>query len=151
MACPASYACSSPYDEVEERARVLGAISNAADFAWAMAPVSTLERQEVAWAAMLDTYARLRRVREIARGTFDRVEVPIPFLIRAASDAACRYVLLAHNHPTGWAWPSEADADLTYAVEDATTAAGLVLLDHVVLGKGEFYSFREGRLWQIKS
>jgi DNA repair protein RadC len=137
--------------EVRRRAGELGAISGPAAFAWMIEPLLAGERQEVAHVTVLDIYGALRRVREVARGTYDQVEVPIPVALRAAVDASSRYLILSHNHPTGWAWPSEADAELTDEVERAAWEVDLVLLDHVVLGKNEFYSFREGQLWQVKT
>jgi DNA repair protein RadC len=139
------------YGEVQRRADVVGAIGSPAAFYWVISPLVAGEHQEVAHVTLLDLYGRFRRVREIGRGTHDQVEVPIPFALRAALDASCRYLILSHNHPTGLAWPSEADAELTEAVESAAYEVDLVLLDHVVLGRGQFFSFREGQLWTIRS
>jgi DNA repair protein RadC len=138
------------YAEARRRADAIGPIANPVAFGWMIEPVTSRERQEVAWATMLDTHGYLRRIREVARGQVDRVMVPIPFALRAAIDAASRYLILAHNHPSGYAWPSEADAELTSAMSRAAHEVDLVLLDHVVLGRGEVFSFREQKLWRIK-
>jgi DNA repair protein RadC len=139
------------YLDAYARAEHLGVIDSPAAMGWVLQPLAARERQEVAWVALLGTHGQLRRIREIARGTHDRVLVPIPFALRAALDASCKYLILAHNHPSGWAWPSEADEELTDAVSRAADDVGLLLLDHLVLGRGEIFSFREGKLWRINN
>jgi DNA repair protein RadC len=59
------------------------------------------------------------------------------------------YAILAHNHPSGSAWPSEADARLTGEMGGAAARQGLELLDHVVLGRGEIFSFHLRQLLRI--
>jgi len=139
------------YAEVRRRAEVLGPIGNAAAFYWLIEPLVAGARHEMAHVTMLDIYGNWRRTRQVGSGTIDAVDVPIPETLRAGIDSGCRYAILSHNHPSGWAWPSEADAELTEAVERACFEVDLVLLDHVVLGRGEFFSFREGQLWTIRS
>lgn len=56
-------------------------------------------------------------------------------------------VIIAHNHPSGVADPSAADLTLTDRVRDALQLVEIRLLDHIIIGKGRFYSFAErGRL-----
>jgi DNA repair protein RadC len=57
--------------------------------------------------------------------------------------------VLAHNHPNGHAWPSDDDANLTRSMGRAAHRQGVALLDHVVLGRDQYYSFKEGQLWQV--
>ncbi len=55
--------------------------------------------------------------------------------------------ILVHNHPSGDPTPSEADVLMTEQVRDAVEALGLVLHDHLVIGKESDVSFRaEGYL-----
>jgi DNA repair protein RadC len=42
-------------------------------------------------------------------------------------------VLVAHNHPSGGAEPSEADLELTKRLEDAGKILGIELLDHIIV------------------
>jgi DNA repair protein RadC len=136
--------------EVESRGASAGQVPNVVCFAWIMAPLVARERQEVAWVMSLGSQGEFRRVTEIGRGTYDRVDVALPIALRAAIDAQARYLILAHNHPSGLAWPSDEDRELTIALDSAAAETGLVLLDHVVLGDGQAYSFREGQLWQTR-
>lgn len=58
--------------------------------------------------------------------------------------AAC--VVLAHNHPSGVAEPSEKDRNLTQMLTAAGHLLGIPLRDHVIVTKTEAYSFRQHHL-----
>jgi DNA repair protein RadC len=137
------------YREVIERARAIGPIANAHRAAWVMMPRAEREDQEVAWSMGLDTHGFLRGVAPVARGRRDGVSVTLVDAIRPLVVDGARYMIFFHNHPSGSARPSQADADLTAYM--AKESAGLVLLlDHVILGLGEAYSFRERTLWEVR-
>jgi DNA repair protein RadC len=132
---------------VSELSRRIGPISDAQKAADVMAPLTDEQDQEVAWAMLLDTHGFLRRIDPFQRGTRDRVSVPIQDALRSAIAEGTRYVVLVHNHPSGSAEPSQADAAITFEVASACQCVDLLLLDHVVMGFGEFYSFREASRW----
>ena len=52
-------------------------------------------------------------------------------------------MILAHNHPSGVAEPSRADERLTERLVDALALIDVRVLDHVILGAAEDYSFAE--------
>lgn len=84
---------------------------------------------------------------ELAEGTVDHVPVyPREVLKRAlALDASA--MILVHNHPSGDPTPSEADISMTYAIRNAAEVFGIVLHDHLIVGKAQELSFRsEGLL-----
>lgn len=56
--------------------------------------------------------------------------------------------ILAHNHPTGDALPSEDDVALTKRLTAAGLLVGVEVIDHVVLGERAYYSFSCGRLFR---
>lgn len=59
---------------------------------------------------------------------------------------ACAYIC-AHNHPSGDSTPSEEDTALTDRLKAASYLMGIPLLDHIVIGDGNYYSYAdEGRL-----
>ena len=47
-----------------------------------------------------------------------------------------------HNHPSGDPTPSDSDMQMTYRIRDAAEALGLVLHDHLIVGKSRELSFR---------
>lgn len=140
------------YRQVVARGRAIGPIANAHVVYWLMRDAAEGEDQEVFWVILLDTHGLLRGVQEVARGSRDRVGVEIPDALRAAVIAGTRYFVVVHNHPSGNGLrPSKPDADLTYAIARAGAYVGLLLVDHVVIGLGEYYSFRENQAWTVRS
>lgn len=107
------------------------------------------EDTEVAYVLLLDTYLYYRGKQEIARQARDRVSISLPDAMRSAIYAGTRYLVLTHTHPSGDATPSEDDEILTAAVEDAAKCVDLYLLDHIVLGFREIYSFRRRQLFPV--
>jgi DNA repair protein RadC len=52
-------------------------------------------------------------------------------------------VILAHNHPSGIAEPSQSDQQITRRLQDALALIDVRVLDHVIVGEGKPYSFAE--------
>ena len=52
-------------------------------------------------------------------------------------------VILAHNHPSGDPEPSEDDMKITKKLVESGRILGIEVIDHIVIGKNNFYSFRE--------
>jgi len=79
---------------------------------------------------------------EQARGTVDHVPVyPREVIKRALELNACALILV-HNHPSGDPTPSEADITMTLKIRDGAEVLGLVLHDHLVIGRAREASFR---------
>jgi UPF0758 protein HSM_0009 len=53
---------------------------------------------------------------------------------------------LAHNHPSGVAEPSFSDRQITEAIKQAAELVDIRVLDHFVIGKGDYFSFAEQNL-----
>jgi DNA repair protein RadC len=58
-------------------------------------------------------------------------------------------LIVAHNHPSGSLDPSQEDIVLTRQLLEAANILGIPLLDHLILGNGDFVSLRQTTsLWQ---
>ena len=68
-------------------------------------------------------------------------EVFVPAIAVSAAS-----LILAHNHPSGDATPSEEDLAITRRIQEAGRLLGIELLDHVVVARGTYVSFKERRL-----
>lgn len=79
---------------------------------------------------------------EQARGTVDHVPVYPREVVKRALELNASALILVHNHPSGDPTPSAADITITAQVEQAASALGLVLHDHLVIGKSCELSFR---------
>jgi len=84
---------------------------------------------------------------EQAQGTVDHVPVYPREIMKRALLLNASALILVHNHPSGDPTPSEADITMTGQIANAADALGLVLHDHVIIGKSAELSFRaEGLL-----
>jgi len=79
---------------------------------------------------------------EQARGTVDHVPVYPREVVKRALELNASAIILVHNHPSGDPTPSAADIDMTRQIEQAARAVGVVVHDHVVVGKERDASFR---------
>ncbi len=79
---------------------------------------------------------------EQAKGTVDHVPVYPREVAKRALELNASALILVHNHPSGDPTPSQSDIDMTNRIQDACTALGLVLHDHLIIGKSTELSFR---------
>lgn len=79
---------------------------------------------------------------EQARGTVDHVPVYPREVVKRALELNASALILVHNHPSGDPTPSDADIAMTMQIRDAAEVLGLVLHDHLIIGKGRELSFR---------
>ena len=91
----------------------------------------------------LDAKNRLIKDELIAQGTVDHVSVyPREILIRAIRCGAVGIVLV-HNHPSGDPTPSPADINMTVEIQFAGAIMGVLVMDHLIVGRSGNYSMRE--------
>lgn len=79
---------------------------------------------------------------EQARGTVDHVPVYPREVVKRALEVNASALILVHNHPSGDPTPSESDIAMTARVQAAAQALGIVLHDHLIIGKSAELSFR---------
>jgi DNA repair protein RadC len=91
----------------------------------------------------LDARYQVIRYEEIFHGTLDSAEVYPREVVKRALYHNAAAVILAHNHPSGLADPSQADEDLTQQLVLALQLIAVRVLDHVIVGEGEVTSFAE--------
>jgi len=77
-----------------------------------------------------------------AQGTVDHVPVYPREVVKRALELDASALILVHNHPSGDPTPSQADIDMTCQIDSAARSVGLVVHDHVVIGKERDASFR---------
>lgn len=99
--------------------------------------------REVFIVMFLDNQNRVIYHKEMFTGTFNCVEVHPREIVREALKSNAASVILAHNHPSGVAEPSQADRSVTDQVLKACSVLDIKVLDHIVIGRGEYVSFAE--------
>jgi DNA repair protein RadC len=83
---------------------------------------------------------------EQGRGTVDHVPVYPREIAKRALELNASALILVHNHPSGDPTPSEAAIAMTARIRDAADVLGLVLHDHIIVGKSRELSFRSAGL-----
>jgi DNA repair protein RadC len=94
-------------------------------------------------AVLLDTRHRVTAVETVAIGCLDASLVHPREVYRTAVALGAAAVVAAHNHPSGCARPSLEDIGLTRRLARCGRLIGIELLDHLVIGHGEYTSLRE--------
>ena len=98
---------------------------------------------EVFVCLFLDNKHRVIALEELFQGTIDGASVHPREVVRRALEHNAAAVILAHNHPSGVADPSDADQQITWRLRDSLALVDVRVLDHFVIGDGEAVSFAE--------
>ncbi len=64
-------------------------------------------------------------------------------IVKLALQRNAAAVIIAHNHPSGVAEPSQADEMITQRVREALALVDIRLLDHIIIGDGATVSLAE--------
>ncbi len=91
---------------------------------------------EVFCCIYLDNRHRVILFEELFRGTIDGTSVYPREVVKQALTLNAAAIILAHNHPSGVAEPSQADERITRRVKSALELVDIRLLDHLVIGDG---------------
>ena len=119
-------------------------LSTPAASAAALAALLQDEPGEVFGILCLSTKHRVIAYHEVSRGTLDATLVHPREVFKAALLSNAASIILTHNHPSGDSTPSPDDHQLTRRLVDAGRLIGVEVLDHIIVGDGRYYSFKEG-------
>lgn len=100
-------------------------------------------QQEVFVVLFLDTQHRVIATEELFHGTLGQTSVYPREVVKRALAHNAAAVILAHNHPSGVAEPSQADQHLTQALKQALALVDVRVLDHFIVAGGRMHSFAE--------
>ena len=84
---------------------------------------------------------------DLFQGTIDGAAVYPREVVKAALTHNAASVILAHNHPSGVAEPSQADKNITEKIVKALGIVDIRVLDHLIVGGAEIMSFAERDLF----
>ncbi|MCH8071005.1 MAG: DNA repair protein RadC [Proteobacteria bacterium] len=91
---------------------------------------------EVFCCLYLDNRHRVLCFEELFRGTIDGTSVYPREIVKQALAVNAAAIILAHNHPSGVAEPSQADERITRRIRSALELVDIRLLDHLIIGDG---------------
>jgi len=102
---------------------------------------------EVFCCLFLDNRHRLLGFEELFRGTIDGASVYPREVVKRALERRAAALILAHNHPSGVAEPSQADELITRRLRDALSLVDIRVIDHLIVGDGTCVSLAERGRW----
>lgn len=98
------------------------------------------EKREIVKLILLNTKNIIMKIIDISfGGTSSATVEPKDILVEAIKIGAPK-IILVHNHPSGDSEPSFADFEITDRIEKASKIMGIELLDHIVIGDGNYVS-----------
>ena len=102
-----------------------------------------LEEREHFHVLFLNNQHKLLLDDRLFSGTIDGASVYPREVVKRALQCNAAAVILAHNHPSGICVPSEADKGITDKLKQALSTIDIRILDHIIVGHMETYSFAE--------
>lgn len=104
------------------------------------------KNKEHFYALYLNTKNRIISESLVSIGTLNASLIHAREVFNPAIKSSANSVILVHNHPSGDPSPSKEDEKVTKAIIDAGNILGIKVLDHVVIGNGDFFSFKKDGL-----
>ena len=108
--------------------------------------IANLDHEEF-WAIYMNQANRILSTVQISKGGISNTPVDTRIIMQQAVLNKATQLILCHNHPSGSVTPSRADIQLTEKLRKAADLMDILLVDHIIIHKEEYYSFvEEGRL-----
>lgn len=105
---------------------------------------NTIELNESFKVLLLNNSNRVKGIFELSSGGITSTLVDMRMLFSVVLKSLSVGIILAHNHPSGKASPSQADRDLTQKIIKAGKLFDVKVLDHlIILPNGKYYSFAD--------
>ena len=112
----------------------------------ALKPIFNGVQHEECWVLFLTSSARIVDKIRISQGGLQATVVDNRLIFKRALELLATQIVIAHNHPSGTAEPSQADITMTNRVKAAASLLDIKLLDHIIISANSSYSFREHNL-----
>ena len=104
-------------------------------------------RDESVFLLCLDAKCKMLACRMVGQGSVSSANVPLRKIVELALSSNATTVVLAHNHPSGIAIPSEEDKEATERLATALGAMDIILADHVVVSDDDFVSLVQSGIY----
>lgn len=103
-------------------------------------------KKEVFKVVLLNTKNEIITQVDVSVGTLNSSLVhPREVFIEAIKRSA-NNIILIHNHPSGSVEPSTEDKNITKRLIDCGKVIGIEVIDHIIIGDGVYFSFKENNL-----
>lgn len=99
--------------------------------------------EEYFYILCLNTKNQITSISEVSHGTINASLVRPAEVFKRALMANANSLILVHNHPSGMTSPSKEDRDITKRLQEGGELLALRVLDHVIIGHNDYFSFKE--------
>ena len=95
---------------------------------------------------LLNRANKVLGVYHISTGGMTATIVDIKLIMATAINSLASAIILAHNHPSESLIPSNQDKEITNKLKKACSIFDVMLLDHLIISKDSYYSFRDSEI-----
>lgn len=120
--------------------RILNTIQECGDF---LLPYFVGRRDETVFLLCLDSKCKAICCKEVGSGSVNAANISTRKIVETALAVNATSVVLSHNHPSGFAYPSPEDILTTRRIAVALDAVGILLVDHIVVADDDYVSMVE--------
>lgn len=99
--------------------------------------------RETVFLLCLDAKCKVLCCKEMGEGSVNSANISIRRIVETALNVNATSVVLAHNHPSGVALPSNEDVLTTKRLYLALSAVDVALADHIVVAEGDYVSMAQ--------
>ena len=121
-------------------------ILSSSDAIRALRPIFDGLQHEECWVLFMTSSSRVVERLKISQGGVQATVVDNRLIFKRALELLASRMLIAHNHPSGSAEPSQADIALTNRIRAAAELFEIQLIDHIIISATDSYSFKSHNL-----
>ncbi len=105
------------------------------------------QKKEEFWILLVDVKCRTYAREQVSVGILNQSLIHPREVFKKAVQQSARGIILVHNHPSGDPQPSKEDLAITERLVEAGRIMGIDVMDHLIIGRDDYYSFRQyGRM-----
>lgn len=118
-------------------------IESADELVELLMPQMRFATKEIFMLVLLNSQNQILAMQEISKGTVNETIVHPREVFREAIRRSSTALVLVHNHPSGDPEPSKEDLEVTHRLSEGGRLLGIEVLDHLIIGDGQYVSLRE--------
>ena len=122
------------------KANILNSTSKCGQY---LVPFFHGEQEEVVYLLCLDAKCKALCCVPVHRGSITVASISVRKIVQTALNQNAASVVLVHNHPSGYALPSQEDLDTTRTLQTALQSVGIVLADHIIVADDDYVSLAD--------
>lgn len=118
-------------------------VNTTEDYGNILIPYFIGKRNETVYILCLDAKCKVLCCREVSEGSVNAASISMRKIMDVVLSSNATSVVLAHNHPSGVALPSQEDFQTTYHVAKALRAVDVILVDHLIVADSDYVSLAQ--------